>query len=1211
MDIPRFLQDLRNRLRRVLLLEGGARVVSLAVAVIAAVVAADYVFRLPGALRLGGLLLLIATVVVVAVRRLHRPLSRPMDDRTLATLAERRIPGLDGRLLSGIEGLPLTEGDRGALAGMLDHSAALRLVPAASLPRHLAVAAFALAVLAAVAVLLPDVLRAGLSRMFVPFGATEFTRSSDLEVSLEAAVVPADQPLVLIVRRPRGAEAPVRVAWSERGGVRASEARSLDGVVGAIARRQPLTLPPGSYRLVVSSGDARDATIDARVVARPVLAKIEATLTPPAYVGEEPQRLATLACSALPGSTLAFTVEFAMDDDRRVDRFALTLAGETLPIEASAKGFTGRFTVRKGGELLVGLADQDGIGPKPEPRFALTLADDRAPDVRIDGPRNNEAVSARAVLDLTVEARDDHGLAALGLVRQVIAAVPNDGEAPAPGPEAALVDFPAVSGSATTRPYALEVGRHAKVGERLVVVARARDGNDVTGPGIGTSEALTLRVVSDEELRQDLDRLLGDALERVRQAREELGRGLVKPDQLAGAARNSALAARKANELLAQAVRRSRDNRMPADQIDPAAKAEALVGDHAVPKLGETVAGGAAAQPAARAADTALGEAERLLQGMRQEGDLSRQLGHLLGMEKNLAAESKAFVKEHLTKPLDDAAKARQADLAERQRGLAEQLKEVERKLLSSTSPQLAPAQALARKELPADRLFEGAKALGSADQRGRAPGHQDAAIRAMEALLEKLRGNDANQGLADRVGSLAAKQEALVKELEQGTDPKDLEQRQRDLREALKELQREVEQQAKDPEAAKSLAGAGESQAGAAGAMGKNDAAGAAQGASAAAAQLREAQRRLQGDQKDKDKKDPKRSADVLKLLRELRGQQVTVLNDSLPIHTRLAVKDLDFAAKRDVARIAELQQEILLRLREEGIKELEQMPIAAKALTRVADAMQRVEDHLGKPALGERGIALEKAALYELNRLIDIAENLPEPQQEKGDGKGAGQGGQQAPFPPAAEIALLAAEQDDLGRRTAANHPGDLAGQQKALLAMVELLRQGARPGSRPAVLLERTARAMASAGYLLGQKDRGLATRHEQQLAADSLRRLLAEAKSSGDGSSGSGSPPPGKQERRDGENQPREPQDGQPTPQDQQPPSGGAQGGGAKGATVPGTTTTGQTVIDPQTEGALMHLPQERREQLREARQQNLPPAALKLYQRYLELLEEDR
>ena len=38
---------------------------------------------------------------------------------------------------------------------------------------------------------------------------------------------------------------------------------------------------------------------------------------------------------------------------------------------------------------------------------------------------------------------------------------------------------------------------------------------------------------------------------------------------------------------------------------------------------------------------------------------------------------------------------------------------------------------------------------------------------------------------------------------------------------------------------------------------------------------------------------------------------------------------------------------------------------------------------------------------------------------------------------------------------------------------------------------------------------------------------------------------------------------------------------------------------------------MSLPQDRREQLREARQQNLPPAALKLYQRYLELLEEDR
>jgi hypothetical protein len=38
---------------------------------------------------------------------------------------------------------------------------------------------------------------------------------------------------------------------------------------------------------------------------------------------------------------------------------------------------------------------------------------------------------------------------------------------------------------------------------------------------------------------------------------------------------------------------------------------------------------------------------------------------------------------------------------------------------------------------------------------------------------------------------------------------------------------------------------------------------------------------------------------------------------------------------------------------------------------------------------------------------------------------------------------------------------------------------------------------------------------------------------------------------------------------------------------------------------------MHLPPERREQLQQARQQNLPPAALSIFERYLEVLEDGR
>jgi len=1210
MDLTAFCDQLRARLRRVLILEGVARLLLAILVLVAVLIGLDWLFLLPNVLRLGCLLALVTSVVVVVRQRIARPLGRPMDDRNLARLIERRLPALDGRLISGVEGLTLSANDHHELSSMLGAGAAARLVPARSLPRQLALALLAMACAAIVAVLVPEVLRAGMTRLLLPFAGAEWTPSTQLTATLERHTVPADEPLVLEVSRPHGSEGTVKVEWLAAGSVTA-ESRTLDGAVGAVVRRQTLTLPAGSYRLRVTSGDAHPVELTARVVARPMLSQINATLTPPAYVGEPPQALATLACTALQGSTLHFTVEFAFAADRTVEHCALTLAGEPVSVTRTAQGFTGELSVKTGGEFLVTIADQDGIGPKPEPRFSLGVVADRAPDVHLDGPRNNEAVSPRAKVTIKVDARDDHGLAALGLLRQVIPVAP-EGTQPKPSAEDTLMIFPGISGLATTRPHVVEIGALAKIGERLVLLGRAHDANNITGPGVGTSEPLVLRVVSEEDLRQDLERLLSDALERVRQSREELGKGLSKADQLGVASRNATLSARKAAEVLDQVKRRAVDNQFPDEQVEPMAKAAGLVGVGALPRLAEASNGGEKAGSSAREADAKLAEAERVLASMRQESDLSRQLGHLLGMEKNVSAETKEFLKEHLTKALDDAAKARLADLSERQRGIAEQLKDLERRLLASTAPQLAEAQALVNKQQPAEQLGQAAQALAGSEQRAKAPGKQDAAIKAMEELLAKLRGNEANKGLADRLGDLADKQEQLVKELERGTDPKELTERQQELREETKKLESLVEQQAKDPEATKSVKGAGDSQEQAAGDMKSGDAGGAAREGSAAAAQLREAQRKLEGQQEDKDKQDQKKNADVMRLLKELRTLQVKVLNDSLPIHKRLGEQALDFAATRDLTPIADLQLEIHLRLTEEGIKELQQMPIAARALGRVAAAMQRAADHLGKPALGETGITLEKTALYELNRLIDVVDNMPQGKQGKQQGKGGD--GQQAPFPPAAELGLMIAEQEDLARRVATNAPqGDPAVEQKALLDLVEFMRQQSRPGTRPAVLLDRAARAMASSAYVLAQKQRGLTVRHEQELAVAALRRILAEAESGGGGGGGGGSS--GKNQKQ--QNQPpQDPQDQQdPSDPSKDPSSGGnakpSGNGGNASDTNPGDKPGAVVVVPGDEDSPLMHLPQERRDQLREAKQQHLPPAALKLYQRYLELLEGDR
>lgn len=1200
MDVQGFLAELRRRLRRVLLLDGVATLLVVLLGGLALAVALDWIWSVPAAVRLVFLVALVVVVVIAATRRLVRPLSRSMDDRVLAGLAERRLPELDGRLLTQVDGIELGEQDARVLHERLGGGTVATLVPAPDLPGRMILAALVLAAALLVVVMAPQTTQDGLRRLLLPFGGTEWERASRLAGEIDAPVVAEDQPVVVRLRREQGPAAPLQLSWNNIATPALSESRMLSGQSGPWS--QALNLPPGAYRLRAESGDARPLDLHVLVVRRPQLANVSVTVTPPAYTRLPPVELQTLGLTALPGSTLRYRVGFDLDQGRTVTGAQVALDGEPLLGEHTEEGLSGSFTVRKGGTLVVGMVDQDGIGPNPEPRFTLTLGEDRKPLVALSGPRAKETVTARARVALAIEANDDYGLATLALRARTFADVAVGAERPSddvkPGKEQ-LTPFPDVSGqAATTRQGLVVVADLAKEGERIVLVGLASDANDVTGPGNGESQPVELRVVTETELRQELDRLLGEARDRIIQARDELGQGLAKPDKLALASRSAAMSSTRAGDLLTQVVRRWNENQLPADQGVPVAKADVLVNRDALTALAQASRG---EETPARAADRHLADAEQLLASLLQEGDLTRVLATLIERQRSLGEETRTFVREHLTKPLDEAAKARQANLAQRQQELADQVKEVERRVLSSPSAQLEAARELVRSQTPADQLQQAGKEVGSEKERTQAVPRQEGALKTMEKLLEQLRGNDAAKDLAKRAGELAARQEGIQQRLEEGEEPKSLKPEQDQLKKETEQFQKQLDKQ---PEAQKQVGAATQSQGAASKAMQQGDRSAAAREASAAADQLREAQKQLEPPpEKPKDDDKDKRTPDVLKLLKELHQQQLSLVADSTIVHQRIGDEALDFAASREVPAFAERESDILLRLREEGMKEVEQMPIALVALQRVAVALERTAAHLATPALGERGLRLEKISLHELARLIEIVETMPQPEEQEKGGPPppGGQKGTQPPFPPAAQLALLAAAQEELAVLTAANRPVDLPLMQGELKVLVGVLLQASRPGSRASLLLSRAGRAMGSATDLLGEQDRGATTRHEQAAASAALRRLIAEAKGQS-GSSGSSSQSENQQQ---GQGKPppaagQQPGQGQP---------GSATGPAAQGSQNQGDPTTGVIVGGP---GAgHMHLPPERREQLQQARQQNLPPAALSIFERYLEVLEDGR
>ena len=1261
MDVLPFLAQVRARLRRVLVIEGLARLLATALLLAGAAVLADFAWPSPGWLRLMVLLAIVVGLVVIARRRLWLPLGQAFDDLSLARFAERRLPHLDGRLLSAVEGLALG-GEQVNLAGELARHPAATLVPAPRLPRWLVGAVALMSVVVATAFFAPRFFNDGATRLLAPLSAREWARATTLNGTLTPAVVAADQKLTLAITRHHDGDgdfsAPVVVSWAHADLPGQSdvpvESRQLPGLHGSEWTASLPALPPGTWAITVTSADAVPLHLLGRSVARPALGRITAKLTPPGYVQAPAQDLPTLACTALPGSRLDFQIAISAADARAISSAGVDAVwspappaleklaappGGRLPATGAAASpgvITGSIIITRAGTLSVNATDADGISLDPPPKFAVTLLEDRAPTVSLDGPGHDEAVSTHGVIEVKVEGGDDHGLALLELLGSVTdlsdGQAPASAAAPAPAPETRIADFPGARGAtATTWPEHVVVADHAALNQRLTLVGHARDANDVSGPGDTRSDAVSLRVVSDEELRQELERLLATARERVTQAREELAAAAEKPEAQPAAARSSGLVADKATALLVQVLRRWKQNALPAEQIVPAGQAKDLIVDTASPALNEAAgtvakdalsansatavasatAAAAANTPPRERADAALAEAERLLGTLLQDGDLTRKLTALIGQETTLADETRKFTLEYLDKPLDDAGTTRKANLSQRQADLAKAEGDIERQVLSGNAANLNAAKAVVRANPAQEPLNQAAAGLAS-DAYAGAPTQQAAGIDAMKKLLEALRGGDAQGKLADRVGELAAEEEQILKALDSGTPPANLAEQQRDVKEKTERLEPEVAKQ--DPDAGKAMTAAAAAATAAGSAMSKGDGAGSGQSAGAAASLLRTAQSKLDpksGDQdKDADQKNPKK-ASLTALLRALLNLQATLVSDCTVLDARLGEQDPDFSAQRDLQGYAQTQSDILLRLHQEGEEPLKDPqdphPVALAALARVATAMDAAHDHLAKPALGAKGMRLERIALSELQRLVDIVGGKGQPPPKSGGGGKGNGSGNEAPFPPAAEIAWLAANQEDIAAETAAGRPVDIAAEEAALRDLATTVASALRPDTRPGILMERVRRATASAAWRLGKQDRGATTRDEQDAAVAALHRILAEIEAGNGGGKGSGD---GQTAQNRAKSQQSRSNQSQPAPGDQNgdPKGSAAPSGGANGEVNKANTSNSGQVETAQNGNSGLNLPEEKRKQLAEVLRENLSPSEKQLYRAYIEELD---
>lgn len=546
------LGRLRRWLRLYLLVEGLAAAAAVLWVVIGAQVSIDFLLRPPADIR--GFLLAGGLCAVGAVlwRRLIAPLAVPLPDAGLALLLERRWPALDSGLVSAVEFL--AEVRRGtapwahrspamvhvllhrvqAAAADLDWGCVLNHRRAG---RRAATTAGCLLLAIGAAYARPEAARLWLRRSVLlrddPW--PQRTRMEVQGLKDGRILCPRGDDLTLSAIVLAGYETP-RQAFVEIHRAGRSERRQMV----RLGRRFECVLAQvtESMRCRVRGNDEVTAWFDVQVADRPAVSSVAIHVVPPKYAGVPAYDLreGLTVAEVLPGSEVWFRAR----TNKPIARARL-LRGQT-PIEEATKvtptEWVGRDRPERPAAYWFELTDEMGLTNRSDrvPPLMLTVrhAADRPPKVSLVVRGASDLATPEAVLPMQVEITDTYGIATAELVMEPI----RSGGGGAAEPRIERIEGFEAPTKAFSRSLSRALGPLGlAAGDRVSLYAEAKDYDDVRGPNVGKSAVVSLRIVTREELLNELARreqqqrqelesclraqeeLYADTLEQIRQAR--------------------------------------------------------------------------------------------------------------------------------------------------------------------------------------------------------------------------------------------------------------------------------------------------------------------------------------------------------------------------------------------------------------------------------------------------------------------------------------------------------------------------------------------------------------------------------------------------------------------------------------------------------------------------------------------------------------------
>ncbi len=512
---------------------GLAAAVIALVVLLAAQMLADWWFDLPWAARAGILAADLLVLGAILFQEFVSPLRHPPDDDEAALLVEKHAPDLRSRLIAAIQLPRAAEGSRSPtivaklIAETEAHAVGLDFGKAVSsrVFTRFTLLAVLVTLLAAEgfrrtqpesSLLLKRVL---LSTIAVPRKTqvkcltAERTVARGESLLIEAiahGVVPLEGKLEIQHASGRAQ----KVSMLPNATDRARFGRNLDSVMESFTYR--VRLNDGlseSYRVLVEP--------------QPSLASLKCVQVYPAYTGLGQTARALGDLTLLAGSRLQLEAVATKPIQQALIRLAGDAREIPLRIDAqTARNLTGAIDIPAGGVtgFSVLLLDQRGLRSRDEVVYRIDIVPDRAPTVSLTHPtRKEELVTAQGQLLIAFEASDDFGIGNVAIHYKAagsdeVKSIPLDLEGKTPKTLRRRYEWKL----AELQPPLAE-------GASLEYWIEARDGNDVTGPGVTLTDRFFAKVVSETEKRADLMGRLDDFLNTlggVAESQQKLNEGL-------------------------------------------------------------------------------------------------------------------------------------------------------------------------------------------------------------------------------------------------------------------------------------------------------------------------------------------------------------------------------------------------------------------------------------------------------------------------------------------------------------------------------------------------------------------------------------------------------------------------------------------------------------------------------------------------------------